>query len=188
MRRENLPDGVHDKVIWKRIRDRSRDKASRQRNSKTWLRPTTATLLSVSFGSYRRRLRDVLMGRCGYVPLRRLGAILMRPRWAFHLRLMWDVVEAYWWEVVINSPWDVLTTFQYDVVKTNHWDVLATFHWSVVGCFSWDVPATSLRRTETRRYDVLTTCCCRVVRRPHNMLLPVWRFIHKYFSFFHFCC
>ena len=32
MKLENLPDGGYDKVIWKRSRDRSRDKASQQRN------------------------------------------------------------------------------------------------------------------------------------------------------------
>ena len=103
MRRENLPAGGHDKVIWKRSRDRSRDKASRQRNSETWWRRTTATLLGVSFGSYRRRRRDVLMGRSGYVPLRRLGDVPLRRRWVFHLRLIWDVVETYWWDVIIMS-------------------------------------------------------------------------------------
>ena len=96
------------------------------------------------------------------VSLRRLGAVLVRRRWALHLRLMWDVLETHWWEVVINSPWDIFTTFQYDVVKAIHWDVLATFHWGVVGCFSWDTPTTSLGRTETRRYNVRTTSCCRV--------------------------
>ena len=48
-------------------------------------------------------------------------------------------------------------------MKTYHWDVLVTFHWDVIGCFIWDVPATSLGRTERRRYDVATTSCCRVV-------------------------
>ena len=57
MRRESLPDGGHVKVIWKCSRDRSRDKASRQRNSETWWRRTTATLLGVSFGTYMRRRR-----------------------------------------------------------------------------------------------------------------------------------
>ena len=66
MRRENLPDGGHDKVIWKRSRDRSRDKASRQGNFETWWRRTTATLLGVSFGSSRRRRTEVLMGRRGH--------------------------------------------------------------------------------------------------------------------------
>ena len=48
--------------IWKGRRNRSRDKASQQRNSETWWRRTTATLLGVSFGSYRRRRRDELNG------------------------------------------------------------------------------------------------------------------------------
>ena len=92
MRRESLPDGGHDKVIWKRSRDRSRDKKLRQCNSETSWRHTTATLLGVSFGSYRRRCRDVLMGRLGYVTLRRLGDVSLRRRWVFHLRRPGDVL------------------------------------------------------------------------------------------------
>ena len=46
------------------------------------------TLLDVSFGSYRRRRRTVLMGRRGYLPLRRLGDVPLRRRWVFHLRLI----------------------------------------------------------------------------------------------------
>ena len=72
MRPENLPDGGYDKVVWKRSRDGTRDKAPWQRNSETWWRRTTATLLRVSFWSYRRRRRDILVGRRVYVPLRRL--------------------------------------------------------------------------------------------------------------------
>ena len=52
------------------------------------MRRATATLLGFSFGSYRRRRRDVLMGRRGYVPLRRLGDVPLRLRWVFHLRLI----------------------------------------------------------------------------------------------------
>ena len=48
----------------------------------------TTRLLGVSFGSYRRRRRDVLMGRRGYVPLRLLGDVPLRRRWVFHLRLI----------------------------------------------------------------------------------------------------
>ena len=94
MRLENLKDGGHDKVIWSRehSRDGIRDKASRQLNSKTWGRRTTATLLGVSFGSYRRRRRDALMAHGGYVPLRRLGDEPVRRHWVFHLRLVWDVL------------------------------------------------------------------------------------------------
>ena len=153
MKLENLPDEGHGHVIWKRIRDRSRNKVSQQRNSETWWRPTTATLLGVSFGTYMRRRRNELMGRCGYVSLRRLGDVPLRHLWVFHLGLIWDVVETYWWDVVITFPWDVVMTCQQDVVKTYHWDVLATFHWDVVGCFIWEVPETSLGRTERRPYN-----------------------------------
>ena len=161
MRLEKLPDEGHDKVIWsrERSRDGTGDKASRQSYFETWWRRNTATLLGVSFG---RRRWDVLMGWSGYVPLRCLGDIPQRRQWVFHLRLVWDVVETYWWDVVVTSPWDVIMTYQKDVVKTYHWDVLVMFYWHVVGCFIWDVPATSLGRTERRRYDVTTTLCCRV--------------------------
>ena len=162
MKLENLPDGGHDKIIWSRecSRDDTRDKASRQLNSKTWWRRTTATLLGVSFGSYRRQRRDALMGRSGSVPLRRLGDVPLRRRWVFHLTLVWDVVETYWWSIVITYPWDITATYQQDIVKIYHWDVLATFYWDVVRCFIWDVPVTSLGRTKRRRYDVATMSCC----------------------------
>ena len=60
------------------------------------MRRTTATLMGVSFGSYRRRRQDVLMGRriyvslrrLGDVPLRHLGDVPLRRRWVFHLRLI----------------------------------------------------------------------------------------------------
>ena len=44
--------------------------------------------MSVSFGNYKRRRKDVLMGRRGYVPLRRLRGVPMRRRWVFHSRLV----------------------------------------------------------------------------------------------------
>ena len=43
--------------------------------------------MGVSFETYRRRPRDVLMGHRGYVPLRRIVDVPMRRRWVFHLRL-----------------------------------------------------------------------------------------------------
>ena len=174
MRRENLAAGGHDKVFWKRSRDRSRDKRSRQRNSETWWRPTTAMLLGVSFGSYWRRLREVLMGRHGYVPLRRLGDVPLIFRWVFHLRHIWDVVEKYWWDVVITSPWDV--------VKTYHWHVLPTFHWDDVGCFIWDVPVTLLGRTKRRRCNVATTFRCRVGTEEWSDHIYFWEITIKYHS------
>ena len=109
------------------------------------------------FSTYMRRHRDVLMGRRGDVPLRRLGNVQLRCRWVFHLRLVWDSVETCWWDVFVTTFWDVVTMFQKDVVETYHWDLLVTFHRGVVWCFIWDVPATSLGRTERRRYDVATT-------------------------------
>ena len=42
---------------------------------------------------YKRRRRDVLMGRHGFIPLRRLSAVPLRLRCVFHLRL--DVMETY---------------------------------------------------------------------------------------------
>ena len=140
------------KVIWSREhrRDCTRDKVSRQHDSKAWWRRTTATLLGVSFGNYRRRRRDVLMGNGRYVPL--------RLHWVFHLRRRGDVLMGRRHYV----PWDVIGTYQKDIMKMYHWDVLAMFHWDVVGCFIWDVPTTSLGRTERRCYNVATTSCCRV--------------------------
>ena len=140
MRLENLPDGGHVKVIWSRERSRdcTRDKASRQRDPKTWWRRTTATLLGVSFGSYRRRRRDVLMRRRGYVPLRRLGDVPLRRRWVFHLRLIWDVVETYWWDVVITSPWDVVThTNKTSWRRTTETSSVVSFETYLRRC--WDV-------------------------------------------------
>ena len=53
------------------------------------------TLLGVSFGSYRRRRRTVLMGRRGYLPLRRLAEVPLRRHWVFHLRRTCDVAGTY---------------------------------------------------------------------------------------------
>ena len=117
---------------------RPTNNASRQRTSKTWWRRTTMTLLGVSFRTYRRRHRDVLVGHREYVPLRGLGDVPTWRRCLFHLRLIWDVVKTYWWDVVVTFSWDVVTTFQEDAVETKYWDVLATFYQNVI----WDVPAT----------------------------------------------
>ena len=180
MRLENLPDGGHVKVIWSRERSRdcTRDKASRQRDSKTWWRRTTATLLGVSFGSYRRRRRDVLMGRGGYVPLRRRGDVLMGRHHDIPIRRREDVPLRRLGDVPLRRHWVFHLRLVWDVAKTYHWDVLATFHWDVVGCFIWDVPATSLGRTDRRRHNVTTTYCCRV----GGDFLGYFWIILKYFS------
>ena len=44
--------------------------------------------LGVFFGTYKRRRRDVLMGRRRYVPLRCLGNAPLTRRWVFHLTLV----------------------------------------------------------------------------------------------------
>ena len=120
-----------------------------QRKPVAWWKSTTATLLGVSFVTYRRRRRDILMGRRVYVIMRRLGDVPLRRRWVFHLRLFRGVVETY------------------------RWDILATFHRSVVGCFIWDVPATPLGRTKRRRYDVAMTSCWRVGDHfPFSLQIP----------------
>ena len=56
-----------------------------------WWRRTTATLLGVSFGGYRRLRRDALMGRGGYVPLRRLGDLLTERRHYVPMRRHHDI-------------------------------------------------------------------------------------------------
>ena len=56
--------------------------------SETWWGCTTATLLGVLFGTYRRRCRNVIMRPRRYVPLRRLGDVTLRCCWVFYLRLV----------------------------------------------------------------------------------------------------
>ena len=145
MRLVNLPDGVHVKVIWSRARSRdwTRDKASRQRDSKMWWRRTTATLLGVSFGGYRRLRRDVLMGRGGYLPLRRLGDLLTErrhyvPMRRHHdipircckyvsLRRLGDVPLRRHWVFHLRLVWDVVKTYWWDIVIMSPWDVITTY-------------------------------------------------------------
>ena len=124
---------------------------SLQRISETWWRHTTATLLGVTLETYRRRRRDILMGCCGYVTLRRLADVRLRRLWVFYLRFVWEVVGTNSWDVILSSSWDVVTTFQWHVVETHHWEI----HRDIISCFIWDVPATSLGCTERRCHDVL---------------------------------
>ena len=156
MRLENLPDGGHDKVIWsrERSRDGTRDKASRQRNSETLWRRTTATLLGVSFGSYKRRRRDVLMGRSGYVPLRR--------HWVFHLRLL------------LRRRGDVLMGRRHYVPMRRHNNIPIRRR--------KDAPLRCVGHVPLRRHWVFyLRCTCDVtrtyretsLRRRHDVLLPV---------------
>ena len=44
--------------------------------------------MRVSFESYRKHRRNMLMERREYVPLRRFDDAPQRSRWVFHLRLV----------------------------------------------------------------------------------------------------
>ena len=110
MRCENLLAEGHDKVTWKRSRYHSRDKASRQGNTEMWWWRTAATLLGVSFGSYRRHCRDVQMRRRGYVQLRRLGDVPLWHCWVF----IWDLFD---------NPWTVLMGRRYYVPLRHRYDI-----------------------------------------------------------------
>ena len=64
MRRENQPDGGNDKVTWKR----SRDLLTRRQNNVSLSRGgdvSQGVIFLLSFETYRRLRRDVLMGRQG---------------------------------------------------------------------------------------------------------------------------
>ena len=65
------------------------------------------------------------MGRCGYVPLRRLGDVPLRRCWVLDLRLVWHVLETYWWDVAVTSSWDVITTLSvsFKTYLRRHWDI-----------------------------------------------------------------
>ena len=154
MRHGNLPDVGHDKVIWKRSRDGTKDKASRQRNSETWWRSTTTTLLGVSFGSYRKRHRDVLMGRRGYIPLRRLRDVSLRRRGCF----IWDLLETSWRRTDGTSSLRPHETLSRHINKTS-WRRTTETSWQRSSKTSLGV---SFETYVRRRYDISTTSCCRV--------------------------
>ena len=60
-----------------------------------WWRRATATLLGVSFGSYMRCHRDILMRRRGCVPLRRLGDVPLRRLADVPLSTFWKSIEVF---------------------------------------------------------------------------------------------
>ena len=61
------------------------------------------TYHSAVIGSYRRRRRDVLIARRGYVLLRRLGDVALRRHWVLHLRRTCDVSRTYR-EMLLRRP------------------------------------------------------------------------------------
>ena len=84
MRHGNLSDGGHDKVTWKPSRDLLTSCCSNRTQETQW-RCTTVMLWCVSFKSYRRCYRGILMDRHDFEPLRCLGDIPLRCCWLFHL-------------------------------------------------------------------------------------------------------
>ena len=97
-----------------------------------WWRRSTATLLDVSFGTYSRRRRDVLMGSRGYVPLRHLDDVPMTYQ-SFQtcLRRCEDVLMGRRCCVLLRRHQDVPIRCRGDVPLRR----LGDFHRDVVGCF-----------------------------------------------------
>ena len=174
MRRENLPAEGDDKVIWKRSGDRSRDKASRQRNSETWWRCTAATLLGVSFGSYRRRRRDILM------------------------EMSWiHTTETSWWgttetslgvsfETYLRRRGDVLMGRRHYVPMRRHHDIPIRRREDVPLRRLGDVPLRGRGMFHLRRTcDVAGTHLERSLRRRRDVLLPGGNLTRILMTMFH---
>ena len=97
------------------------------------------TLLGFLFGSYRRRSRDVLMGRGGYVPLRRRGDVLMGRH---HY-------------VPMGRHHDIPIRRREDVPLRRLGDVPLRRHWVFHLRRTCDVTGTYRETSLRRRYDVL---------------------------------
>ena len=69
-----------------------------------WWEHTTVTLLGVSFGTYRRRRRNVVMERRGYLPLRRRGDVRMRRHCYVLLRGCHDVTVRRRGDIRLRRP------------------------------------------------------------------------------------
>ena len=65
------------------------------------------------------------MGRCGYVPPRRLGDVLLRRRWVFHLTRTCDVTGKKR-ETVLWRRHDVLLPFSF---------ILSPFTYNAIQCY-----------------------------------------------------
>ena len=158
MRRENLLDGGHNKVIWKRSRDRRRDKLSRQRSSETWWRRTTATLLRVWFGSYRRTCRDVQ-----------------------------DVLDMYHWDVLVTYHWGVVGGFIWDLFEKSERRTDGTLSLCPLETSSRHANKTAWKSTTEKSWRRSTKTWLGVsfekyLRRRHDVLLPGRKNIEeKYF-------
>ena len=149
MRRGNLPDGGHDKITWKRIRDlltRRRDNVTLRRGGDvpqhvigcfiwdiqetSWIRTTETSWwrtsemsLGVSFETCLRRREDVLMRRCCYLLLRRRHDVPIRCRGDVPLRHLNDVPSRCRWVFHLRRTCDVTGTYWETSLRRCH-DVL----------------------------------------------------------------
>ena len=111
--------------------------------------------MGLSFGSYMRCRRDVLMRRRGFVPLRR--------RWVFHLSLVWDVMKTYHWDVLATFHWDIVGCFIWDLFEMS-WRRTTETSWRRSIETSLGVSfETCLRRCWDIQSDVITTSPQRLV-------------------------
>ena len=157
MKLENLLDGGHDKVIWKCSRDRSRDKASQQRNSETWWRRTTATLLGVSFGTYMRRRRT---NRTSWIRTTetswwRTTETSLGVLFETYLRSSGDVQMGRRHYVPLRRRYDILLRRCEDVPMRRLGDVPLRRRWVFHLRRTWDVAGTYRETSLRRRHDVL---------------------------------
>ena len=94
-----------------------------------WWKSTTATLLGVSFVTYRRRRRDILMGRRVYVIMRRLGETFSRRRGDVPMRHLGDVPPKCRWLFHLRRTCHATGTYK-EASLRRRYDVLLTGGWS----------------------------------------------------------
>ena len=127
-----------------------------QHNSETWWRSTTATLLGISFRTYRRRCRDVVMGCCGYVPLRgRTTETSFGGSFETCLRRHGDVLMRHRCYVLLRRRYDVPIGRCGDVPVRRLGDVPPTRRWVLHLRSTCDVTGTYRETFLRRRHDVL---------------------------------
>ena len=118
-----------------------------------------------SFGTYKARRRDLLMGRCGYVLLRRIGDVPLKSHLVFYLRLIWDVLETYSCYASLRRRHDVPIRLRGEVPLRRLGNVPSRRRWVF-----------HLRRT----CDVAGRYRETSLRRRHNVVLSGGQYLHFY--------
>ena len=147
--RENLSDGGHDKIIWKRIRDlltRRPDNVTLRRGGDvpndvigyfiwdlqetSWIRTTETSWwrtsemsLGVPFETCLRRHEDVLLRRCCYALLRCRHDVQIRCRGDVPPRCLNNIPSRRRWVFHLRHTWDVAGTYREMSLRCCH-DVL----------------------------------------------------------------